>query len=199
MHSDPATSSTPHFPFHAGKAHPPQPRSPSLGSSVVFSLPPPRFCLSSPSPPLQPGQDPSPSELPTKEDRGVGQRIFKVTVAGHCEETPTLPTTSNAPFQLPSYVQLTGVRLTLILVQPAPQFIPSMFPLPHGAVVLEHKPPIPSFSQSLPAALCPHELTTLSSTCKSTQLTGFRLLISLNICPQVSFLLLKGWSSPLPG
>lgn len=125
MHSDPATSSTPHFPFHAGKAHPPQPRRPSPGSSVVFSLPPPRFCLSSPSPPLQPGQDPSPSELPTKEDRGVGQRIFKVTAAGHCEETPTSPTISNAPFQLPSYVQLTGVRLTLILVQPAPRRVSS--------------------------------------------------------------------------
>ena len=111
---------------------------------MVFSIPPPRFCLSSPSPPLQPGQDPCPFELPTKEDRGVGQRIFKVAVTGHCEETPTSPTTSNAPFQLPSYVQLTGVRLPLILVQPAPQFIPSVFPLPNGTVVLEHKPPSPS-------------------------------------------------------
>lgn len=143
MHSDPATSSTPHFPFHVGKAHPPQPRRPSPGSSVVFSLPPPRFCLSSPSPPLQPGQDPSPSELPTKEDRGVGQRIFKVTVAGHCEETPTSPTTSNAPFQLPSCVQLTGVRLTLILVQPAPQFIPACFLFHMELESLNTSPPFP--------------------------------------------------------
>lgn len=123
------------------QAHPLQPRSPSSGLSVVFSLPPSSFCLSSPCPPLQPGQDPSPFELPTKGDRGVGQRIFKVTVTRHREETPTSPTTSNAPFQLPSYVQLTGVRLTLILVQLAPQFIPSVFPLPDGTVILEHKPP----------------------------------------------------------
>lgn len=181
------------------QAHPPQPRSPSPGPSLVFSLPPPRFCLSSPSPPLQPGQDPSSFELPTKGDRGVGQRIFKVAVTCPCEETPTSPTTSNVPFQLPSYVQLTGVRLPLILVQPAPQFIPSVFPLPNGTAVLEHKPPIPSSSQSLAAALCPRELATLSSPCKLTQLTGFHLLISLDIRPPVSFMLLKGRSSSFPG
>lgn len=124
---------------------------------------------------------------------------MKVAVTGHCEETPTSPTTSNAPFQLPWYVQLTGVRLTPILVQPAPQFIPSVFPLPNGTAVLEHKRPQSLLHQTLAVALCPRELATLSSPCKLTQLTGFRLLISLDIRPPVSFMLLKGRSSSFPG
>lgn len=113
------------------------------GLHWFFSLPPPRFCLSSPSPPLQPGQDPSPFELPTKGDRGVGQRILKVAVTGHCEETPTSPTTSNAPFQLPSYVQLTGVRLTLILGSQRHSSSPVCFLFQMELQSLNTSPPVP--------------------------------------------------------
>lgn len=77
-----------------------------------------------------------------------------------------------------------------------------MFPLPNGTVVIEHQLPILPSGQPLAAVTLlsvPVNLTTLSISFKFTKLTGFRLLISLNICPQVSFMLLKSQSSSPQG